>query len=327
MGGLMKVIIPLARVENRHKQAAEYTPLIEIAGKSLLGHLIDQVMPLKPEEIIFIVSAHENVLIKYVKDNCKIPFRFIKQKSVKGSAHAIYGAKKFVSDDLFILFGDTLFNKEALKSVSKTKDGVIWVSEVIDPREFGVVFMDGQHASRLIEKPDEPVSNQVMIGLYYFKQSVKLFDAIKYLLDNNIKTKDEYHLTDAIQVMINNGAKIATAKVKKWVDVDREGGLLLANRYLCEQSAKKKGKLLNTVIIPPVSVEKGAIVTDSVIGPNVSIASDCKVSKSILNNTIISKEAIVKEATLTDSIVGHRATVKGHFHKVHVADRSQARID
>jgi glucose-1-phosphate thymidylyltransferase len=324
---VVKVVIPLARGEDAHKQLSGYTPLIEIAGKSLLGHLLDQVAPLKPEEIIFVVHGHERSLIKYVKANCSFPYRFIKQKMVKGSAHAIYGAKPFIKDDVLILFGDTLLDQLSLSSLPKTASGGIWVSEVSDPRTFGVVFLNAGFASRLIEKPDEPVSTLVMVGAYYIKNSSALFEACKFLLSNNIMSNGAFHLTDALQIMIDKGSRLAPITAKNWIDVDREGGLIQANKLLCKRSKGVRGRVKNSVIVHPVIIDKGAVVVDSVIGPYVSVAGGARISNSVVNNSILAKEAVVKDAVITDSIIGHRASLKGRFSKVNVADRSLARIE
>ncbi|NCP61541.1 MAG: nucleotidyltransferase family protein, partial [Flavobacteriales bacterium] len=178
-------------------------PMIRVAGKPILGHLLDSLSTLKIDKAIFIVSEDNNDLKKFIKKNYSFEAAYILQKDQKGVAHAIYGAKSHVVDDeIIILFADTLI-KADLKKIHKNKDldGIIWTKQVDDPRSYGVVFTHNGIISNFIEKPETPVSDNAIVGLYYFKKSNKLFAAIEHLLKNEIKTKGEFQLTDALQLL------------------------------------------------------------------------------------------------------------------------------
>ena len=325
----VKCIIPIARSVGAGQATNgpgtnEVPYLLSVAGKPLIGHLVDQLLPLKPEEIIFILGHDDRRLIDYLTSSYKVPLRFIQQKEGRGSAHALFGAKKFVSSDVLILFGDTFFEADLANLSGVRADGIIWTSKVADPRELGVVFKDGRFASKLIEKPDEPISTEAMIGLYYLKDAASLFSAIKYLFANKIKTNGLYTLTDALQVLINQGVKIA-AKPAAWIDADHGDGLFRLHERLLAQVAKKLSKAKRSVIIEPVYIGKGAIITDSVIGPNVSIGVGSIVSGSIIRESIVCTGTDIVHASLKRSVVGTGAVVRGHADTI-VADLNE-RVD
>jgi len=310
----VKVILPLALLGSDEQRAGP-SPFVEVAGKPLVAHVIDQVLPLKPEEVVFIVGHHDRDIISFVTAHYSFKARFIKQKHFKGNAHAIYGAKKYVQGEVVVLFGDTLF-KADMKGLGKGKhDVLIWVKEVDDPTNFGVVFLDGEYASKLIEKPDTPVSSLAMIGVYYFRDAVKLFHHIGYLLEHNIMTKGAFHLTDAIQLMINKKYRVSTRTADVWVDCGGDDGLLAANRFLLSSHHKVLGKLENSVVVKPVFIGKGAVIRDSVVGPFVSVSEGARVERSLLEESVIGSGAMVSGAQLSHSVVHQGAAVKGSFHR------------
>ncbi|MBN1274818.1 hypothetical protein JXA12_00790 [Candidatus Woesearchaeota archaeon] len=323
----MKCIIPLARGGGFDKGRNRTPYLTVIAGKPLLGYLVDQVLPLKPEEVIFILDEYDRDLIAYVKDEFSFPSRFIMQKHAKGSAHAIYGARKFLDGEILILFGDTFFEADLKGLPAKGVDGVIWTYEVSDPRGLGVVFMDGGYASKLIEKPDDPVSTLAMIGVYYFRDAASLFGAIKHILDHRIMTNGSFQLTDALEYLISKGARLSTRAAKSWVDADHGDGLFLLQRELLRRRGKVLGKVQGSVLRDPVFVDKGASVRDCVLGPNVSVGAGALVEGCVLRDVIVCARAAVKDATLSRSVVGAGASVEGGVRQVDLAPGAKVRLD
>ncbi len=320
----MKVIIPLARMKNEEPGVQGSFPNIEVAGKPIIIHLVEQIMPLKPEEIIFIVGQEAEKTINITKKEIKTKLRYIKQKQLKGSAHAIYGAKKYFKEkeEILILFGDTFF-KANIKSLNKEKaEGIIWVKEVEDPSRLGIVIKKEDEVTKLIEKPDEPISNLAMIGLYYFKNAKKVFESISYILSNNIRTKNAFHLTDAIQLMINKGDKIIIREVEEWVDCDEQAGINNTLKYLLRKNNVNKGKTENSIIIKPAYIEKGAIIKNSIIGPNVSISEGAIIEDSMIRESIIGNKAKIRKAMIRESIIGNKAKIKGEFKKIKLKDET-----
>ena len=301
--------------------------MVSVAGKPLIGHLLDQLKPFRPEEVIFILGSEDKELMDYVKESFGFTSRFILQRQGKGSAHALFGARESVDGDLVVLFGDTFFEADVRGLPPKGVDAVIWTSRVKDPRELGVVFLDGEYASRLIEKPDDPVSDLAMIGLYYFKDASRLFDSISYLLDNDIRTKGSYHLTDAIQHMIRQGSRVLTREVSSWVDADRGDGLFCLNGLLLKTHARQFGSKRQAVVRPPVHLGKGCVVENSVIGPNVSVAEDAVVRGTVIHDSIVCDGARVEGGSLSRSVVERGAVVQGVPHNVNVGRDAHVRLN
>lgn len=323
----MKCIVPLARGGGFDKEVNRTPYMVSIAGKPVIGHLLDQLKPLRPEEVVFILDAEDKELMGYVKDSFEFRSRFILQRQSKGSAHALYGARKYVEGDLVILFGDTFFDADIKGLPPKGADGVIWTSRVKDPRELGVAFLNGEYATRLIEKPDDPVSDMAMVGLYYVRDASSLFDSISYLLENDIRTKGSFHLTDALQHMIRNGARFVTREVREWIDADRGDGLFDLNAMVLGTHARQFGSRRQAVVRPPVHLGKGSRVEGAVIGPNVSVGDGAVVRDAVVRDAVVCSEARVEGASLARSVVERKAAVRGVPHEVRVGRGSRVRLN
>jgi glucose-1-phosphate thymidylyltransferase len=322
----MKLIVPMA---GRNSKLGPHTlntprPLIHVAGKPLLGHLLDKLAQVKITEAIFIVDEDNQELKNFISKNYTFKSRYILQKERKGLAHAIFGAKNFFqNEEVMILLADTLIDTN-LESLRRTKaDGIIWTKQVKDPRHYGVVFMYDGMITQLIEKPETPISDKAIVGLYYVRDSGKLFTAIEFLLKNKILTKGEAQLTDAFQCMINKGAKIISGDVKVWQDCGTVENLLETNKYLLSKVKSSNGDLKNTVIIKPVFFEKGAKVTDSVIGPNVSVGRNASITSCIITETIIGENAVVDSAVLKECTIGKNSKVQGAKKKLNMGESSE----
>src|SRR5579871_2789205 len=191
---LMKVIIPLAGFGTRLRPHT-YTkpkPLINVAGKPVLGHLLDKIAGLDIEEYIFVVGYLGEQVEEYVNTNYTLNARFVEQKELLGQAHAIWLAREYLDDGpVFILFVDTLFEADLSNLERPDADAVIFVKEVEDPRSFGVVTLDkDNYITSFVEKPRTMDNRLAVVGLYYFKNGNKLINAIKELMERKIMTKN-----------------------------------------------------------------------------------------------------------------------------------------
>jgi len=322
----MKLIIPMAGKGTRLKPHTHTTPkaLVHVAGKPMIGHVLDNLSSIKFDKAIFIVDEDNAELRELIKKEYPFEAVYIQQKERKGIAHAINGARKHANnDEVVIIFADTLAEGDFKIIKNHKNDGIIWTKQVKDPSKFGVVFEYNGFISQLIEKPENPISDLAIIGMYYFKNSTKLFDAMEYIIKNDIKTKGEYQITDAIQVMIDNGAKLIASNVKVWQDSGTIPNIIDTNRYLLEKNKPKVIATTNSVIIKPVFIEKDAQIIGSIIGPNVSIGKDAKITKSIISNSIINKNATVENAVLKDCMIGKNTKVKGSSNKLNIGDSSE----
>lgn len=323
----MKIIIPMAGKGTRLRPHTLTTPkaLVELAGKPMLAHVLDRIKVLKPKEAIFVVDERNHQLESYLNKNYPFKSKFVVQKERKGAGHAIYQTKEVFGskDKVFVIFADTLIEAD-LSSVKTRSDGVIWTKKVEDPSNYGIVHTEKNYVVQLIEKPEVPTSDQAIVGMYFFKDSDMLFRSLTYIIENEIVSKGEYQITDAIQYMINQGAKIRTSPVNIWQDCGTTQMLLDANKYLLKKS-NIKSKPTTSVIIPPCHISDGVKIKDSIIGPNVSVGKDSVIVGSIVKNSIIGRESKLKEVNMDESIVGNSSEVIGTFKSISIGDYSKMR--
>jgi glucose-1-phosphate thymidylyltransferase len=201
-------------------------------------------------------------------------------------------------------------------------DSVIGVKEVEDPRRFGVAEVADGYITRLVEKPQEPKSNLAVIGLYYITRPQILIESLKEIIRNNVRTKGEFQLTDALQVMLQKGEKMKTFTIDGWYDCGKPETLLSTNRHLLETQTPVTAPP-GVVIHPPVFLSPKATVKNAVLGPHTTVAHGAIVENSIIRNSIISEEAEVKDALLEDSIVGSNARVRGSYKRINIGDSSE----
>jgi glucose-1-phosphate thymidylyltransferase len=321
----MKVIIPVAGAGTRLRPHTHTTPkvLISVAGKPMIGHILDQLEGLPVDQIIMVVGQMGEKIKEYVDSNYKFKMTYIVQKETKGLADAIYMTKTVVKkDDALIILGDTIFKTDFRKILSK-KTSQIGVQEVSDPRRFGVVEYAHGRITRLVEKPEHPKSNLAIVGIYLIKDMFRLYNSIGVLIDKKIKTKGEYQLTDALQLMLDGGEIMETFPVGGWYDCGKPDALLDTNRQLLEMHIQKSYKMNGVVFNGPVSVDPSAKLEKSVIGPYVSIAAGSHIKNAIISDTIIGKNVYLESIMLQKSIVGDNAVVRGKQRKLNVGDGSE----
>lgn len=328
----MKIIIPLAGYGSRLRPHT-YTrpkPLIDVAGKPALGHLLDKLATLPDvTEYIFITGYLGDQIEDYVRANYQVPSRFIEQKELLGQSHAIALAKEHVTEEpVFVIFVDTLFEAD-LSIINKTDaDAVIFVHEVDDPRRFGVVMLDQDGCiQKFVEKADNPPSNLAIVGMYYVKNGRKLMDAFDWQMSNNQITKGEYYIADALQHMVDEGMRFKTGQVSVWLDVGVPATVLSTNQHLlrdggADNSQEVAAQFPSAIIIPPVNIHPSAKIENSVIGPDVSVAANCVVQASIVRNSIIGEGSHIKDALLDESLIGKNAFVGGRYRSYNVGDSS-----
>jgi glucose-1-phosphate thymidylyltransferase len=221
---------------------------------------------------------------------------------------------------------DTIFEADLSKLAALDADGAIYVKEVADPRRFGVTFIENGRITRLVEKPDTDISKLAMIGLYYVQDIQRLMSAIELMIEQNLQTKGEFYLTDALQLMIEDGAHFIAETVNVWEDCGKPETVLQTNRYLLDHGRAHVGPTDKTIIISPVYIDDTAKVTNSIIGPYVSIAAGAIIQDSIIRDSIINQDASIHSATLQNSLVGDSAEVQGDFRELNVGDSSEIRF-
>lgn len=328
----MKVIIPAGGYGTRMRPHTHTRPkpLVPVAGRPSLAFILDQLEPLPVDEVIVITGKMGEQMEEYVAKHYSYKVRFIEQKVMRGQADAIALTEEYLEGDLMIIFVDTLVETD-LTVVNRLgdADGVAFVAEVPDPSRFGIAVLgpDG-YVTKLVEKPQDPQSNLAVVGLYYFKDCAWLLKAIHTLMESGRSLKGEYYLTDSIQVMLDEGAKLCTETVSVWEDTGTPDAVLHANRYLLrKQDEHKEPYMLGTsLVLPPSYVAQDAKVENSVIGPYAAISEGATINDSVVKNSIISANAKIRSATLFGAILGERARVEGSYQTVNLGDDSVAHI-
>ena len=322
----MKAIILLAGLGTRLRPHtySKSKPLVPVAGKPVLGHILDSLDGLQIDETIFIVGYLSEQIEKYVAEHYpKMRARYVEQNEMKGQAHAIRLAKDFIDQEVLIIFGDTIWETDFARLARVQGDGLIYTKEVPDPRRFGVALLKGGFVTKFVEKPATPVSNLAVVGVYYFRNWQRLLSALDALIERNIQTKGEYFLADAMQLMIEDGAQLEAETIPVWEDCGTVPAILQTNRYLLTKQGSHARDLPGSVILSPVYISDNARIVNSIIGPNVSISEDATVENSIVRDSIISEGAHIENRVLEGSLIGKDALVRGTFQRLNVGDSSE----
>lgn len=336
----MKIIVPMAGMGKRMRPHTLTVPkpLIPIAGKPIVQRLVEDIARVcgeAVEEVAFIIGRFgaevEKSLIK-IAESVGAKGTIYYQDEPLGTAHAILCAKDSLSGPLVVAFADTLFKADF--TLDSSVPGTIWVQKVEDPKPFGVVKLNEQgQITDFVEKPETFVSDLAIIGIYYFQDGEYLRNELQYLLDNDIKDKGEYQLTNALENMKNKGTIFVPGQVTEWLDCGNKDATVFTNQryleYLKERGEKlvaESATITNSVLIEPVYIGENAIITNSVVGPHVSIGSQTNVRDSRVSNSIVQNSASVLNAAIADSMIGNFATVSSKAADLSVGDYNVLKV-
>lgn len=330
----MKVIIPVAGIGSRLRPHT-YTqpkPLIPVAGKPILAAIIDQLL-LYPEieEIVLVIGYLGDKIKDFVIANYpNQKFAFVHQAERLGLGHAVWSAKEtFASEkSVLIVLGDIIFEAN-LRLFMNAPASCLGIKKVEDPRRFGVVELDeAQKVKRLVEKPRIPKSNLALVGVYKIDEIQLFISSLTHIIDQNIRTREEFQLTDALMHMIEQGAIFQTQAIESWFDCGKKEILLETNAVLLKrlynnQSPTYLKSYDNTILIPPVSVGKNCKISDSVIGPNVSIGDNTQILRCVVRDSIIGNFSTLSETVLDKSIIGNDAAIRGMSQSFNIGDNTE----
>ncbi|MBL7930814.1 MAG: NTP transferase domain-containing protein [Bacteroidia bacterium] len=333
----MQIIIPMAGKGKRMRPHTLTTakPLIPVAGKPIVQRLVEDITKVcgqKVNEIAFVIGPDfgaevEKDLVKVAESQGAKGSIYYQDKAL-GTAHAIMCAKDAIKGKTVVAFADTLFKADFVMDTEQ--EGVIWVQKIEDPSQFGVVKLDKAGViTDFVEKPSSFVSDLAIIGIYYFKDGDYLKKELQYLLDNDIKEKGEYQLTNALENMKTKGTKFKPGQVTEWLDCGNKNATVYTNQRVLEFDKGKlhlKGKNVknnNSIVIEPCFIGDDVELNNSIVGPHVSIGAGSKVSNSILKNSIIQKEVKIGNANIDNSILGTGAEVNGKAIDISISDYTQ----
>jgi glucose-1-phosphate thymidylyltransferase len=321
----MKAIIPVAGEGTRLRPHTHTTPkvLVHVAGKPILGHILEKLTAVGVDEVVLVVGYRGQQVTDYVTEEYNLKVHVVRQEKLLGLGHAIYLAREYLSGGpALIVLGDTIFEC-SFEGVLDSGNCSIGVKEVEDPRRFGVVVLENGWITDLVEKPDPPPSNLAIVGLYYIQDTLILRHALeKLILEQDRRTKGEYQLTDALQIMLGQGLKMTTFPVDGWYDCGKPETLLETNRALLKKK-QRPVKAEGSIIREPVHIADGVTLVDSIIGPYVSIAEGSHIEQSIIEDSIINRNSVVRRAALKGSLLGDSSLVEGTFQSLNIGDSAQ----
>jgi glucose-1-phosphate thymidylyltransferase len=318
----VEVILPVAGLGTRLRPQtwSKPKPLVAVAGKPMLGHVIDRLMPLDPTRLVFITGYLGEQIGAWARATYDIPLAFVEQPEMLGQTDAIIRTRGIVEGEALILFPDMIFEADFSVLRTTAADVVTFTKEVDDPSAYGIAVEENDRVVRLVEKPQNPISRKAVVGIYWFRDIADLYAAIEEQMARGIKLKNEYFLADAVQLMIDAGKRVETAPVAVWEDCGNVDALLSTNRYLLDQRGDAAGVKGDVVIVAPSVVDAGATVERAVIGPYASIGPGAVVRDAIVRDAIIEAGATIELAVVEHSIVGRGAEVRGRPTRLNVGD-------
>lgn len=305
--------------------------LLQVAGKPMLNHIIDDLVAAGIDGITFIVGYLGDRIEEHVRKHySNLDLHFIEQEQMLGLGHAIALAKDIHKDDkeLLIILGDTIV-KADFRKMFALGTSALAVMPVDDPRRFGTVQLDdsNKRITGLLEKAENPPTNLAIVGVYMIDNPALMFEGLDHIIDNDIRTKNEFQLTDALSYMLDKGDVMQAFEIKDWLDCGNPETLLETNAKLLKEQgdsrAEEYRKLYpSCVFISPVYIGENCELENSVIGPNVSMRFNVTVKHAILSDCTIGKESYLEKTILYNSMVGEFATVQGVNGSLNVGDHS-----
>ena len=329
MTGHPIAIIPAAGVGTRLRPHTHTQPkvLLHVAGKPILAHILDELPALGIRKVVLIVGYMGARIVEYVRaHHADLEVHTVEQPERLGLGHAVSLAEPVADDQpILIILGDTIFEAD-LAGVLAGGVSAIGVKPVDDPHRFGIVETNGSgRVVRMVEKPQHPSSNLAITGVYYFTRGKPLFEALQELQRSNVRTRGEFQLTDAMQMLVDRGEPITTFPIHGWYDCGKTETLLATNRVLLEKRSSSP-EIPGSVIHGPLSVGPGVTIEGCIIGPYVSVATGARLKNVVVRDSIVNENARLENVMLESSVVGENAVVLGGFKRINVGDSSEVHV-
>ncbi|WP_138432477.1 sugar phosphate nucleotidyltransferase [Winogradskyella algicola] len=334
----MKIIVPMAGRGSRLRPHSLTVPkpLIPVAGQPIVHRLVKdiaKVLKQPIEEVAFVLGDPaffgDDVVesLTELAEDLGAKASIYRQDQPLGTGHAIMSAKPSLSGPAVIAYADTLIRAEF--DLDPSADSVIWTKQVDNPEAYGVVKLnDKQEIVELVEKPETFVSDQAVIGIYYFKDVAVLKAKLQEVLDENVMNGGEYQINDGIKRMMADGKIFKTGTVDEWMDCGNKNVTLETNTKMLgflkadgeEQLVDDSVVLENSKVIEPCFIAKGTVLKNATVGPNVSIGKDCIIENSTVKNSLIQNQTTIKNANLDEAMIGNHVKYNGEFTKISIGD-------
>ena len=328
----LKIIIPMAGFGTRLRPHtwSKPKPLVSAAGRAVLDHVLETFSTapnFDDAEMVFIIGYLGDQVRAFMQANYpEVKAHFVVQDEMRGQSHAVAFAREFMQGPTLLAFVDTLVETDLGFLADEEAQAVIWVKRVEDPRRFGVVEVgDDDRVTGLIEKPDNMDNDLAIVGFYYFKQGQDLMAAIDQQLAADRQTKGEFYLADAVDMMLKEGLHMRPERVDIWLDAGVPATVLETNQYLLENGRDNTSEVparADLTLTAPVYIDPSAAISNSSIGPYVSIGAHCVVEHSTVRDTVLEEGAAVRNSHLNHSLVGSRARVEELRGSVNIGDDS-----
>lgn len=334
----MKIIVPMA---GRGSRLRPHTltvpkPLIPIAGKPIVHRLVEDIAKVINEpidEIAFIIGEDfgekVEVDLREIAGQLGAKGTIYYQDKPMGTGHAIMCAADSLNGPAVVAYADTLFRADF--KLDPSADAVIWVKQVEDPSQYGVVQLNNNNEiTALVEKPEEDVSDLAVIGIYYFKKVEVLKEHLQSVLENNILRGGEYQINDGILGMMTSGNVFKTGQIDEWMDCGNKTVTVDTNSRML-QFLKEDGNslvsdtvtLTNSEIIEPCYIGENVVLENTTVGPNVSLGDNCKLTDVTIKNSLVQHDTVIKNAKLNNAMIGSHAVYNGDFTEISIGDYSK----
>ncbi len=331
----MKIIVPMAGIGKRMRPHTLTIPkpLLPIAGKPIVQRLVEDIAKVCAEpidEIGFIIGDFGEKVEKHlisVAESLGAKGHIFHQEEALGTAHAILCAQQLLDGKVVVAFADTLFRADF--TLDDSKDGIIWVQSVEDPKAFGVIKVDDNNIiTDFVEKPQTFVSDMAIIGIYYFKDGNNLKNELQYLIDNDIKDKGEYQLTNALENMKQKGVQFSPGKVEEWLDCGNKNATVYTNQRVLEflkgqNIVASSATTENTVIIEPCYIGENVKISNSIVGPHVSVGDGTIIENSIIKNSIIQTNSTLKGVQFDNTMIGNHVSIENKLKSCSIGDYNE----
>ena len=325
----MKIVIPVAGTGTRLRPHTFSQPkaLLSIAGKPVLGHILDRVSSLNASEITLVTGFLSEKIEKYAKDQYNGRISTVEQKTLLGIGYAVYlGIGETIDEDVLVVLGDTIVESELNEFISSDCN-TLGVHPVDDPTEFGIAEVENNRVKEVIEKPKSSSSRLALVGVYLIKEPARYRECFEYIREKGIRTGGELQITDVISRMIETGSEFNAMEIEDWYDCGKPETLLETNRHLLSSAGGDlPPDMENCVTIPPVSLAHDSVYRKSVIGPHVTIGSGCSIENCLISDSVVLHGAVINNCILTASIVGRDTKLTGTERIVNVGDNSEIMI-
>jgi glucose-1-phosphate thymidylyltransferase len=336
----MKIIVPMAGRGSRLRPHSLTVPkpLIPVAGQPIVHRLVADIARIlnEPiEEVAFILGdpaffgpdvAQELIQLA---EGLGAKGRIYRQLEPKGTGHAIMCAEPSLSGPAVVAYADTLIR--ATFALDKEADSVIWTKKVDHPEAYGVVKRNHEgHITELVEKPEQFVSDEAVIGIYYFKDIGQLKEELQKVMDQGIMHQGEYQINDGIKALMAQGKIFKSSTVDQWMDCGNKEITLKTNTqmlgFLQEDGAPLRApdiELSNAEIIEPCFLASGAVIKDATVGPFVSVGPRTVIENSTISHSIVQGDSHISNAHLSEAMIGNHVVFDGSFTRISLGDYSR----